>query len=86
MQDGGESTTADAHSRVWKAIRNLNVIGAVGIFLWNACSNLLPTKENVFFFKKRLLMIRCAQFVGWMWRLHVISYVAAHLQMMSKNS
>jgi hypothetical protein len=48
----GESTTIVAQSRVWKAIWNLNVLGMVIIFLCMACSNILPTKENLF--KKKI--------------------------------
>lgn len=43
----GTTSTGVYGSDVWKAIWNLRLPNPVKLFLWRACNNLLPTKENL---------------------------------------
>ena len=44
---GGESSTGDQHSPLWKAIWSVKVPRVVSHFLWKACNGILPTKVNL---------------------------------------
>jgi hypothetical protein len=37
-----------AHSSAWQTIWNLDIPRAIQVFLWRACSNILPTKAKLF--------------------------------------
>ncbi|XP_059458355.1 uncharacterized protein LOC132187949 [Corylus avellana] len=43
---GGGSKQSD-YNAIWKNIWNLTVSNATKVFIWRACSNILPTKENL---------------------------------------
>jgi hypothetical protein len=47
-QAGGQCSNMVNGAEVWKTIWGLEVPNTVKIFLWNACHDLLPTKENLF--------------------------------------
>jgi hypothetical protein len=38
----------NTRAEIWKVIWGLNVSNATKMFIWKACKNLLPTKENLF--------------------------------------
>ena len=42
-----EHSSAQSHGPTWRKIWRLNVPPKVRTFLWRACSNCLPTKENL---------------------------------------
>ena len=44
----GESTTTYLHCEIWREIWRLRIPGTHRMFIWRACNNLLPTKENLF--------------------------------------
>jgi hypothetical protein len=44
----GESSTAMVSRDFWKTIWNLHIPAVLKFFLWKACNNLLPTKENLY--------------------------------------
>ena len=46
-QQIGESSHNQSNEKVWKHIWTLNVPPKVRNFLWRACSNILPTRENL---------------------------------------
>jgi hypothetical protein len=47
-QAGGQCSNMVKGAEVWKTIWGLEVPNTVKIFLWKACHDLLPTKENLF--------------------------------------
>ncbi|XP_062152012.1 uncharacterized protein LOC133860414 [Alnus glutinosa] len=47
-RDRGQSSTVKKESEVWRSLWNLSVPNPVKIFMWRACSNILPTKQNLF--------------------------------------
>jgi hypothetical protein len=49
-------------SMIWRGIWKAKVPNAVKTFMWRACHNLLPTKENLF--KRKVILILLAQYVG----------------------
>jgi hypothetical protein len=53
QQNSGECSRASEHSKSWTSLWSLNALQIVKVFLWKACNNLLPTKENLF--KKRVV-------------------------------
>ena len=42
----GEHSAARRDGSVWRKLWQLNVPPKVRMFLWRACSNILPTREN----------------------------------------
>ena len=46
-QHSGESSHNWSNEKVWKHIWTLNVTPKVRNFLWRACLNILPTRENL---------------------------------------
>jgi exonuclease III/ribonuclease HI len=46
--DRGSCSNRDNNRTLWKAIWNIDVPRAAKIFLWKACSGILPTKENLY--------------------------------------
>jgi hypothetical protein len=44
---GGESSTGDPYSPIWKAIWSVKVLKVVSNFLWKACNGILPTRVNL---------------------------------------
>jgi hypothetical protein len=49
----GEGSHSSDHGSTWKEIWSLQVPNSVKMFLWRACKNILPTKENLF--KRKVL-------------------------------
>ena len=47
QQNGAEHSDARMDGKVWKEIWALNVPPKVRNFIWRACSNILPTMENL---------------------------------------
>ena len=47
QQQSGESSNNRSNEKIWKHIWTLNVPPKVQNFLWRACSNILPTRENL---------------------------------------
>ena len=45
--DGAEHSNARIDGKVWKTIWALKLPPKVRNFIWRACSNILPTKENL---------------------------------------
>ena len=45
--DGVEHSNAGIDGKVWKTIWALKVPPKVRNFIWRACSNILPTKDNL---------------------------------------
>jgi hypothetical protein len=45
-QQAGSSKRSE-ESKIWKGIWSANIPNAVKTFMWRACHNLLPTKENL---------------------------------------
>lgn len=43
----GEGSSCSGYTHVWKTIWSLHVRNAVKVFLWRACANILPTKDNL---------------------------------------
>ena len=43
----GDYSNAIADRKLWKAVWSLNVPPKVCTFLWQACSNILPTRDNL---------------------------------------
>ena len=43
----GEHSAARRDGSVWRKLWQLNVPPKVRMFLWKACSNILPTRENL---------------------------------------
>ncbi len=41
------SSVGAQHSPIWKIIWKLKVPRVIHLFLWRACNNILPTKENL---------------------------------------
>lgn len=68
----GGCSRATQSSKVWKKIWQLRVPRVVKPFLWRACNNSLPTRDNLF--KGELLLILYVQSVGFILKLRVISY------------
>lgn len=52
VQSSVECSRASTISKLWTTMWALNVPSVVKVFLWKACNNLLPTKENLFKKKK----------------------------------
>lgn len=48
----GDHSNPIADGKLWKAVWSLNVPPKVRTFLWRACSNILPTRDNLH--KKRV--------------------------------
>ena len=46
--DKGECSDARSKERMWQIIWKLNCPRVIQLFLWKACNNILPTKENIF--------------------------------------
>ena len=46
-QSQGEHSQAQQNGRLWKNVWKLNVPPKVRTLLWRACSNILPTKDNL---------------------------------------
>ena len=46
-KDMGSSSNSGSSSRLWKMIWMVRVPKALQMFLWKACHNALPTKENL---------------------------------------
>ena len=51
--DSNRSQTSDSMKSFWKSIWKLKVPGKIKHFLWKACTNSLPTKENLL--KRKIL-------------------------------
>jgi hypothetical protein len=49
----GEGSHSSDHGSTWKEIWSLQVPNSVKMFLWRACKDILPTKENLF--KRKVL-------------------------------
>jgi hypothetical protein len=47
LVDKGECSTERCKERMWQVIWKLNCPRVVHLFLWKACNNILPTKENL---------------------------------------
>jgi hypothetical protein len=47
LANKGECSTERRKERMWQVIWKLNCPRVVHIFLWKACNNILPTKENL---------------------------------------
>ena len=47
QQQSGESSNGWSNEKIWKHIWTLKVPPKVRNFLWQACSNILPTRENL---------------------------------------
>ena len=45
--DGFRGQVSNEHKRFWKSIWTIKVQGKINHFIWKACSNSLPTKENL---------------------------------------
>ena len=45
--DGFQGQVSDVQKRFWKSIWRIKVPGKIKHFIWKACSNSLPTKENL---------------------------------------
>lgn len=48
QQGVGGGSTSKAMQNLWKRIWRIQGMRVVKIFLWQACNNILPTKENLF--------------------------------------
>jgi hypothetical protein len=48
IREGGSCSTAQTMAVLWKGIWKINCARVVKTFLWQACSNILPTKELLF--------------------------------------
>jgi hypothetical protein len=48
VQDIGPTSNPNTLNTLWKKIWSINSPRVVKMFLWNACSNILPTKENLY--------------------------------------
>lgn len=46
MEDVPSGSTT-VHSEIWKWIWNANVPQKIKVFVWKACLNILPTRENL---------------------------------------
>ena len=46
LSDGNHSM-ASADGRLWKSVWSINTPPKVRTFLWRACSNILPTRDNL---------------------------------------
>jgi hypothetical protein len=47
-QSRGESLGTSSMEKIWKMLWSLAVPNSVKVFIWKACNNVLPTKENLF--------------------------------------
>ena len=47
LADKGECSIERCKEKMWQVIWKLNCPWVVHLFLWNACNNILPTKENL---------------------------------------
>jgi hypothetical protein len=47
MQDQAESSIRREESPIWKGIWNSQMPNAVKTFIWRACKNILPTRDNL---------------------------------------
>ena len=47
QQQSGESSNDRSNEKIWKHIWTLKVTPKVRNFLWRACSNILPTRDNL---------------------------------------
>lgn len=48
MQDIGATSNPKTLNTLWKKIWSINSPRVVKMFLWKTCSNILPTKENLY--------------------------------------
>lgn len=46
-EKGGEGSKKSGFSSLWKTIWDLKVPNNTKVFIWRACNNILPTKENL---------------------------------------
>jgi hypothetical protein len=46
LKTKGEGSEPKVGEQIWKTIRRLKVTNPMKVFLWKACSNILPTKDN----------------------------------------
>jgi hypothetical protein len=58
----GEGSVKSGFAHIWKMIWSLQVPNASKVFLWRACSNILPTKDNLV--KRGFLRRTLASFVA----------------------
>jgi hypothetical protein len=85
MQCKGESSKASVYNSVWKRIWKLETPKVVKMFLWRACNNLVPTKENLF--RKRIVRDSLYPIFGLDERpLAILFGVACHQQMYELNA
>jgi hypothetical protein len=47
LANEGESSNEGRNERVWQTLWKINCPRVVHLFLWKACNNILPTKENL---------------------------------------
>ncbi|OMO91045.1 Endonuclease/exonuclease/phosphatase [Corchorus capsularis] len=48
IDDNGQSSSGVQQAGYWRKIWNLNVAPKIQNFIWRACKNVIPTKENLF--------------------------------------
>jgi hypothetical protein len=47
LKTKGEGSEPKVGEQIWKTIWRLKVTNPTKVFLWKACSNILPTKDNL---------------------------------------
>lgn len=80
MADQGGCSNEGKMKSMWQTIWKMNCPRVVHLFLWKACNNILPTKENLF--KRGIAPDALAPFVNWTLKLWDIVCGAARRQKM----